>query len=143
MVVIVKNHEMMASVDRVWEELADWQKERRYWTNVRDIRVLESQGTTIKREATVGPRGFAQKTTQTINLEPKSSIRLLLRGEGITGERTILLVPMGEGKTKVEVSWRLELHGVPGFVEGIVKNQISKVTEQALSKIAKETELDK
>jgi len=28
------------------------------------------------------------------------------------------------------------LDGVPGFVEGIVKNQIAKVTEDALRKVA-------
>ncbi len=140
MVVIVKNREVGAGVDAVWEALIDWENERKYWSNVRNIRVLKSEGTTIEREATVGPRGFARKTKQTVVLEPKNSIRLEFDGDGISGERTILLVPSTHGKTKVDVAWSLQLREVPGFVEGIVRNQISKVTEEALKKIAEVAE---
>ncbi len=136
MVVIVRNREIRAGVDRVWDTLVDWEGEKRYWTNVRYIRVLKSEGTTIEREATVGPRGFARKTRQTVILEPKKSIRLEFTGEGISGERTILVVPSAEGRTRVDVAWSLEIAGVPGFVEGIVSSQIAKVTEDALKKIA-------
>jgi len=134
--IITKNREVRAGVDRIWEILVDWENERKYWTNERDIKVLSSDGNVIEREATVGPRGFAQKTRQKIVLDPKKSIRLSLEGEQIAGERTIVLTPMSKNETRVEVAWDLVLDGVPGFVEGIVKNQIAKVTEDALRKVA-------
>jgi len=134
--IITKNREVRAGVDRIWEILVDWENERKYWTNERDIKVLSSGGNVIEREATVGPRGFAQKTRQKIVLDPKRSIRLSLEGEQIAGERTIVLTPMSKNETRVEVAWDLVLDGVPGFVEGMVKNQIAKVTEDALRKVA-------
>jgi len=134
--IITKNREVRAGVDRIWEILVDWENERKYWTNERDIKVLSSDGNVIEREATVGPRGFAQKTRQKIVLDPKRSIRLSLEGEQIAGERTIVLTPMSKNETRVEVAWDLVLDGVPGFVEGIVKNQVAKVTEDALRKVA-------
>jgi carbon monoxide dehydrogenase subunit G len=140
MVVITKSHAVKADVDRVWRVLVDWQNERKYWTNERDIKVTMSDETTIEREATVGPRGFAQKTKQKIVLDPKKSIKLSLEGEQITGERTIILVPITKNETRVDVAWDLVLDGVPGFVEGIVKSQIAKVTEEALKKVAEAAE---
>ena len=140
MVVVVKSREMKASLDRVWEALVDWADEGKYWTNVRDVIVLKSEGLTVEREATVGPRGFSQKTRQTVVLQPKKSISLSFHGDGISGERTILVVPSADGVTKVDVAWSFELKDVPGFVEGIVKNQIAKVTEGALKKIAEASE---
>ncbi len=140
MVVIVKNREIKSNVDRVWEALTDWGNERKYWTNVRDIKVLKSDGLVVEREATVGPRGFSQKTKQTVRLEPKKSISLSFQGDGISGERTIVVIPLADGSTKVDVAWSLDLRDVPGFVEGIVKNQIAKVTEEALEKIAEASE---
>jgi len=134
--IITKNREVRAGVDRIWEILVDWENERKYWTNERDIKVLSSDGNVIEREATVGPRGFAQKTRQKIVLDPKRSIRLSLEGEQIAGKRTIVLTPMSKNETRVEVAWDLVLDGVPGFVEGIVKNQVAEVTEDALSKVA-------
>jgi uncharacterized protein YndB with AHSA1/START domain len=135
-IAVATSREIRAGVERVWDILVDWENERKYWTNERDVKVLSSGPSTIEREAIVGPRGFAQKTKQKIVLDPKKSIRLSLRGDQIEGERTILLVPKSRSQTRVEVAWVLELDGVPGFVEGIVKNQIVKVTDEALKKVA-------
>ncbi len=137
--IIGSSQEIRAGVDRVWELLIDWDNERKYWTNERDIRIIRSDGVTIEREATVGPRGFAQRTKQTIVLNPKKSIRLALRSDQIAGERTITLVPSVKG-TRVDIAWDLNLSDVPGFVEGIVQKQIAKVTVDALKKMAKDAE---
>jgi len=61
-----------------------------------------------------------------------------MAGEGMGGERTLTLVPKGENSTRVEVSWKIEVKNVPGFVQGIVKGQISKATEDALKKFGDE-----
>jgi carbon monoxide dehydrogenase subunit G len=141
MVVITNTREVRAGTDTVWQTLVDWRRERDYWDNVRDIRVLKTEDTTIEREATVGPSGFAQKTKQKLVLDPEAkSIVLSLDGDRMKGERTILLVPTGTNETRIEVAWDLSLNGLPGFVENIVRNQISKATEKALKKIAETAE---
>ncbi len=140
MVVLAKNRVIRAGVDEVWDVLADSDNERKYWTNVRDVRVLSTRGNVTEREATVGPSGFRQETKQTLVLNPKRSIKLSITGETITGERVIMVSPLGSKETKVEVVWSLQLQGVPGFVDGIVKGQISKITEEALKKMAEAAE---
>ena len=140
MVTIEKSCEMVASVDRVWELISDTDKDQEYWGAIRDIKVLKRDGNTIEREATVGPRAFAHKGRQILVLDPKRSIELSMAGAGMGGERKIVLTPTGEGRTRVDVSWNIEVANVPGFVQGIVKGQISKATEGALKKFKEEAE---
>ncbi len=136
MVLIAKSRVVRAGVDRVWATLVDWNNERKYWPNERDIKVLKSSAATIEREATIGPMGFSQKTRQILVLEPKKSIKLSLEGDSIAGKRTINLFPLTTNETRVDITWSLEISGVPGFVEWIVMGQIEKVTDEALRKIA-------
>ena len=136
---ISKSREIGASVDSVWELLTDSAREQKYWTNIRNVKVLSERGNTIEREATVGPPGYAHRSHQKITLDEKKSISLLLKGEAMTGERTITLSEEGP-KTKVKVEWNLKMDGVPNFVNSIVKNQISSITSKALSRIAADAE---
>ncbi len=140
MVVLAKNRVIRAGVDEVWDVLADSENERKYWTNVREVKVLSASENITEREATIGPSGFGQKTKQTLVLNPKRSIKLSISGETIAGERVMMVSPLGSKETNVEVVWNLQLQGVPGFVDGIVKGQISKITEEALKKIAEAAE---
>ncbi len=137
---ISKSQEIHASVNRVWRIISELNNEPKYWTSIRDIKVLRENGNLIEREATVGPSGFSQRTRQTIVLTPKKSIKLSMSGDTIAGERTITLAPRSKNNTTVDVKWSFELKGVPEFVQGIVKNQISKVTAKALAMIAEEAE---
>jgi carbon monoxide dehydrogenase subunit G len=140
MVTIEKSCEILASVDRVWELISDTDKDQANWGAIKDIKVLKRDGNTIEREAMVGPRAFARKSRQTLVLDPKQSIQLTMDGDGMTGERMIILVPMGKNTTRVDVSWDIEVKDVPGFVQGIVKGQIAKATDEALKKFKKEAE---
>ncbi|HXW36919.1 MAG TPA: SRPBCC family protein [Nitrososphaerales archaeon] len=133
---ITGSREIGAPVEKVWAVLVDWKNERKYWTNLRDIKVLKDDGSTIEREATVGPRGFGQKTKQKILLETPRVMKLTFEGEEISGGRTISLTQLDKKATRVDVVWSLDMRGVPSFVEGIAKNQISKATEDALKKVA-------
>jgi ribosome-associated toxin RatA of RatAB toxin-antitoxin module len=140
MVTIEKSCEMLARVERVWELISDTERDPEYWGAIRDVNVLKKEGNTIEREATVGPRAFAQKSRQTIMLDPMKSIELTMKGEGMSGDRKIVLVPMGKNSTRVDVSWHLEVKDAPGFVQNIVKGQISKATEEALKRFKREAE---
>jgi ribosome-associated toxin RatA of RatAB toxin-antitoxin module len=137
---IDKSCEILSSVDRVWELISDADKDEAYWGAIKDIKVIKRDGNSIEREAMVGPRAFARKSTQTIVLDPKKSIQLTMTGEGMTGERKIVLVPLGKNSTRVDVTWEIEVKDVPGFVQGIVRGQLAKATEDALKKFKKEAE---
>jgi hypothetical protein len=64
-----------------------------------------------------------------------NSIQNTRREENLV-EREIRLVPLGDGKTKLEVSWDFQFSKVPIFARGFVKSQIENVTKEALEKIA-------
>jgi uncharacterized protein YndB with AHSA1/START domain len=140
MLTISKSREVHAAVDSVWAILSDTDNDPKYWTNIRDVKVTGRDGNRIEREANVGPRAFSQKSRQTLLLDPKKSIKLTMTAEALDGERVMLVVPVAADTTRIDVTWNLTPTGVPTFVQGIVKNQIAKATEDALAKIAKEAE---
>lgn len=123
------------SVEDCWKELTDFSKETAYWPNIRNINVLNDKGSTIEREAVVGPHAFGAKTKQTLTLEHPGSIHVEFEGDGLKGFRDIILAETDGGKTIIKVSWDLQLGNVPGFVFNIIRSQISKTTDNALNKI--------
>ena len=140
MVTIEKSCEILASVEGVWDIVSDTDRDQEYWTALRDIKVISKEGSTVVREADVGPRAFSHRSKQTLVLDPKKSIKLTMSGEPMRGERSLTLVPLGKNNTRVDVSWSFELLDVPGFVVSLVKGQISKATDEALKRIKAEAE---
>jgi hypothetical protein len=132
--------EVHASVGATWDVIADLRTEPKYWTNLRDIKVIKESAYAVEREATIGPSSFGQKTRQTIVFDPKRSIKLTITGASIEGERTLVLVPLGKNNTRVEATWDFALSKAPWFVQDMVRDQISVVTEEALAKIAEDAE---
>jgi len=69
----------------------------------------------------------------------KTSTLTMTKGP-MLGTRKVILSSIEDGKkTKIDVSWRFEMKGVPGFAHGFVKDNISEVTEKALDAIAEES----
>ncbi len=137
---ISKSREMLSGVDRVWELFADTDSDPKNWSQISDVRVLNSKGNTLEREATSGPKAFSRRSRQVLFFDPKKTIKLSISGGSMDGERTITLVPMGRNVTRVDVEWDLSLKDVPVFVQTTVTGQISKATESALEKIAEKAE---
>lgn len=135
MISIRKSGVVNANINSVWKVLLDEEKESSYWKEIRNIVVKSRSGNTIEREAIVGPRLFGLKTHQVVTMFPKTRILLRFAGEQVTGQRDVELNQDGS-ETQINVSWELELKEVPDFVQGIVQNQISKVTEGAIEMIA-------
>lgn len=123
-----------ADVASLWSALTDFSKESDYWTNIRNVRVIEENGNTVKREAVVGPRGFGMKTFQTLTFDLGKSFDVEISGDRVTGKREISLREENE-RTKIIVKWMLDIGDAPGFVKSIVTTQLGKATEKALEKI--------
>jgi uncharacterized membrane protein len=137
---ISKTKEMHAGLEQVWAIFADTDDDPRYWDALRDVKVTSNDGTTIVRDATVGPRAFSHRSHQIITLDPRRSIKLMMTGAPMDGGRVITFVPMGKNSTRVDVEWDLNLKEVPGFVKGLVEGQMSKATDKALNRIAEAAE---
>jgi len=123
------------SMEECWKVLTDFSRETEYWPNIRKIRVIRETGNSIEREAVVGPPAFGAKTRQTLTLDSPHTMLVKFEGDGLKGFRDIRLIEIESGRTKISVLWELEFGSIPGFVLNIIKSQIIKTTESALTRI--------
>ena len=139
MITISKSREVASSVDRVWDTISNLDNEKKYWSVIKDIRILRRDGNTIEREATImrGPMGDV-KSLQTLILNPRASTILKMTKGPLTGTRKTVLNSTGKKKTRIDVIWEFELQGIPEFAHSFVKNNIARVTESALTQIAED-----
>ena len=135
MVTINASRAVPAPLDRVWEIVADVDNEPRHWRGLSSVRNISRNGNVIEREVTVGAINF--RSLQTVVLNPKKSIQTTMTEGMMTGSRTITLNPLGEERTRVDVSWDIEMPGIPSLFKGNVKNGIAKGTEGALDSIVR------
>ncbi len=129
MIKINKNREVSAPVDLVWDVISNMDNEQKYWTNLKDIKVLNRKGNTIEREVTITRGKFGDvKSLQTVIIDPKEkSITVNMTKGPTVGARKITLDSPGEDKTKIEAEWEFEIKGVPVFAKAFVERGISKV----------------
>lgn len=135
------SREVDSTNDRVWDVVSDIEKEKRYWPVIQNVKILRRDGNTIEREAIImrGPMGNTT-SIQTLVLDPKRSTTLRITKGILIGTRRVVLSPSNEGKTRIEIAWEFELNGIPEFAHSFVKNNISTMTENALSRIANDAE---
>ena len=135
MVTIAEAREVDASVDDVWNIICDVDKDPEYWNGLTSIRNIRREGNLIEREVVVGFMG--RKGTQRIELRPKKSIHLTMIDGPLRGSREITLVPLGERRTKIDVSWNVQFSAIPDFAQGFVRSRLEEGTREALDRIAK------
>ena len=139
MVEINANRGISTSVDWVWSIISDLDSEPRYWKDLKDVYNISKTGNVIEREVTVGFRDLRGR--QTVVLYPKKSIEVTLIEGPMKGTRIITLSPSGDSKTTmVDVSWDVNLSGIPLLFRGIVRDRIIEGTEEALDRIARAAE---
>ena len=137
MIEINKNRDAETSVENVWKLVSD-ADEQKFWPYLRKVKILNKNGNTIEREATIsrGPLGEA-KSYQTLLVDPKEKTTTLKMTKGpMLGTRKISLFSQSKERTRIEVNWKFEMKGVPSFALGFVKNSISEATEKALEEIS-------
>ena len=141
MIEINKSQEVQAPVEAVWRRVADLENEHKDWPFLRDVQILSRTDNSIEREVKIhrgGPMGEA-KSVQILTVDPvENSTTLTLTNGPMLGKRKILLSRLSEGRTKIDVSWEFEMKGIPEFAKVFVKENVSEVTENALTQIAKE-----
>jgi ribosome-associated toxin RatA of RatAB toxin-antitoxin module len=143
MVVTIRDSlEVSAPLDRVWDIVADVDNDPKYWPNIHTVNNISKDGNVMVREVTVGFR--KSKSRQTILLNPKKSVEITMTDGPVRGTRVVTVSPMdgdnNKTKTKIEISWNIELSGIPILGRGTVKNNLANDTKEALSRIAKVVE---
>ena len=125
--------------DRVWSIVADVDNEPKYWSSIKEIKNLnvDPKNNVTERDVTLA---FGNAIAhQIVKLDPRNSMIVVNQTQGpITGTRTLTLsMPSNNPKeTKIDVSWNMDFSSIPIFGKGFAKDNIFKITEEALKKIA-------
>jgi hypothetical protein len=92
----------------------------------------------IEREVTIAFKD--SKCRQTVLLKPKKSVEIMITEGPIKGTKIVLLNPLDNHKTRIDVVWNIKLAGFLGVFTGMVKRHIAKGTDEALVRIAEAVE---
>lgn len=137
MITINASREMYAPIDRIWNIIADVDNESNYWrgTKTKNMKRVDNK---IEREVTIAFKD--SKCRQTVLLYPKQSVEIIITEGPIKGTRKIMLRPLDNHKTRIDVVWNIKLTGFLGVLTGLIKGHISKGTDEALARIAEAVE---
>jgi|SRR5579872_3944362 len=113
MVEIEKTQEVNAPIDSVWKLVSDLDNEHKSWSFLKDVKLLRKTENSIEREAKVRRRPMREaKSLQTLTIYPsKKSTELSLTKGPMLGTRKIILSDLGDGRTKIVLSWKFEMKG--------------------------------
>ena len=138
MITVNASREMSAPVDRIWDIVADVDNEPKYWRGTKTVKNISKAENKIEREVTIAFKD--SKCRQTVLLTPKKSVEIMITQGPIRGTKTVLLDPLDNHKTRIDVVWNVKLTGFLGLFTGVVKRHIAEGTDEALFRIAKAVE---
>jgi ribosome-associated toxin RatA of RatAB toxin-antitoxin module len=138
MITINTSREISASLDRIWNIIADVDNEPKYWHGTTTVKNISRDNNRIEREVTITFKD--SKCRQTVLLNPNKSVEIIITEGPIKGTKTIVLHPLDNRKTRIDVEWKIKLTGFLSVFAGMVKGHISKGTDEALVRIAEAVE---
>ena len=138
MITINTSREISASLDRIWNIIADVDNEPKYWHGTKTVKNISRDNNRIEREVTIAFKD--SKCRQTVLLNPNKSVEIIITEGPIKGTKTVLLNPLDNHKTRIDVVWNIKLAGFLGVFTGMVKRHILKGTDEALVRIAEAVE---
>ncbi len=138
MITFNASREMSAPLDRIWNIVADVDNEPNYWRGTKTVKNISKAENKIEREVTIAFKD--SKCRQIVLLNPKKSVEIMITQGPIRGTKTVLLNPLENRKTRVDVVWNIKLSGLLGVFTGMVKKHIAEGTNEALFRIAKAVE---
>jgi ribosome-associated toxin RatA of RatAB toxin-antitoxin module len=138
MITINTSREISASLDRIWNIIADVDNEPKYWHGTKTVKNISRDNNRIEREVTIAFKD--SKCRQTVLLNPNKSVEIIITEGPIKGTKTVMLHPLDNRKTRIDVVWKIKLTGFLSIFSGMVKGHISKGTDEALVRIAEAAE---
>ena len=122
--------ELSAPLDKVWNIISDIDNEPKYWYGTKYIKNSVKNGNVIEREVIIAFKNSTCK--ETVVLEDKKSVKIKITDGPINGTKTIIINPIGDTKTKIDVIWNIKVTGLLGMFHGMVKKHIAKGTKDAI-----------
>jgi hypothetical protein len=138
MITINASREISASLDRIWNIIADVDNEPKYWHGTKTVKNISRDNNRIEREVTIAFKD--SRCRQTVLLNPNKSVEIIITEGPIKGTKTVMLHPLDNRKTRIDVVWKIKLTGFLSVFAGMVKGHISKGTDEALVRIAEAVE---
>jgi ribosome-associated toxin RatA of RatAB toxin-antitoxin module len=138
MITINTSREISASLDRIWNIIADVDNEPKYWHGTKTVKNISRDNNRIEREVTIAFKD--SRCRQTVLLNPNKSVEIIITEGPIKGTKTVMLHPLDNRKTRIDVVWEIKLTGFLSIFSGMVKGHISKGTDEALVRIAEAAE---
>ena len=135
MVLIHASRDIQASLDSVWNVIADIDKEPEFWHGTKSIRKINKQGNTVEREVVLAFRNSVCR--EIVELDPKNSVNIKIMEGPIKGKKAITLTTIENNTTRINVEWDIKVNGIFGIFTGMIKKHILKGTEEALDRISK------
>ena len=135
MIAIQVSRELAAPLDKVWEIIADVDREPEFWYGTKSIKNTKKTEKIIEREVVISFRNSICK--EIVTLDPKKSVKISIIDGPMKGTKNITINDVGNNKTKIDVEWDIKLAGFLGMFTRMVKKHISEGTEEALERISK------
>ena len=135
MIAIQVSRELAAPLDKVWEIVADVDREPEFWYGTKSIKNTKKIGKIIEREVVISFRNSICK--EIVIIDPKKSIKIRIIDGPMKGTKNIMINDVGNNKTRIDVEWDIKLAGFLGMFTRMVKKHISEGTEEALERISK------
>jgi ribosome-associated toxin RatA of RatAB toxin-antitoxin module len=129
-------------LDRVWNIIADIDKEPYFWPSIKMINNISRNGNVVEREVITGFRN--SKSCQTVVIYPRTSIEVTMIKGPMRGNRNILLnmFPMENNKTRINILWDIDLSNIPVSNRAVISKNLRKETIEALNRIAQVAEYE-
>jgi len=124
MVLIHASRDIQASLDSVWDVIADIDREPEFWHGTKSIKNISKTGNIIEREVEI------------IELDFKKSIKVEIIEGPTKGKKTIALKTIEKDTARIDVEWDIKISGRFGIFSRMIKKHILNGTEKALERIS-------
>lgn len=133
--------EISAPVEMVWNIISKVDDEAKYCSTFKEIKNINKTGNIIERSVTISAGPQNNTSYQIVTLYPEQmKIQTNLTEGLVTGSRILVLEPISGNASRLNVTWDIDLSGIPIVGRGFAENGIKQTTEEALNKIAQATQ---
>ena len=135
MVLIHASRDIPASLDSVWNVVADIDREPEFWHGTKSIRNISKKDNIVEREVVIAFRNSVCR--EIVELDPKNSVNIKIVEGPIKGKKAISITSIENNTTRINVEWNIRVSGLFRIFTGMIKKHILKGTEEALERISK------
>lgn len=130
---LVREIEVDAPLEKIWQVVSDIDNEPEYWRGTREVINHRRGGNVTDRTIVSNFRGA--RIEQRVTLNPMESVEVeYLRGTTV-GRKSVRIVEAGNSKLRVRATWDVHFTGVLLLITPIIRNHITRGTENALARI--------